>query len=181
MATKEQYEFFRSLYDEEERTYEQLEGRAKLYLTIVSLFLAGLLLKADETRKSAAAIGLPWWVLGATTILLAGTLALLVVAMRIRTYEGASDPEEIVKGFGEKPPKDEVFFDDRIADYVVATNRNTKVNNSTAMTLQYASYSLAAAMLLLLVALVFTFQSVGGTNAPIAADSAAGRVRNSSR
>lgn len=37
-VTKEQYEFYKPLFDAEERTSLQLEGRAKVYLGIVSAF-----------------------------------------------------------------------------------------------------------------------------------------------
>jgi len=157
MATKEQYGFFLSLYQEEERTYEQLEGRAKVYLTIISIFLAGLLLKADDAKKSAAILGMPWWLLSGVALLLSAALLLVVIAMRIRTYEGAADPEAIIAKFGERPPVDEDFFDDRIVDLAVATNRNSVVNNKTATTLEWASYCLVAAILVLLVGLVVTF------------------------
>jgi preprotein translocase subunit Sec61beta len=52
MATKDQYEFFRSLYDEEERTSLQLEGRAKVYLGIISAFLVTIFLKTDDAIRA---------------------------------------------------------------------------------------------------------------------------------
>ncbi|HEY6159274.1 MAG TPA: hypothetical protein VIV88_17635 [Gemmatimonadales bacterium] len=159
MATKEQYAFFRALYDEEEHTYDQLEARARLYLTIISLFLAALLLKADEAKRSAEALGLPWFLLTTVALLLAGALLLVVIAMRIRTYEGPADPQAIIEGFADEPPTDDTFLDERIVDLAVATNRNSVANNKTATTLQYASYCLVLAMFILLVGIAYGFRS----------------------
>ena len=158
MATKDQYEFFKYMYDEEERTYDQREGRARLYLTIISLFLAGLLLKAQEVKASAAAIGVPWWSFLLVAVALAVALLLFVLAMSIRTYEGAANLEDIFNGFGKKPSADDAFFDARLADFTVATTRNSLVNNKAATLLQYAGHGLALAMLFLLLGLLLTLK-----------------------
>jgi TRAP-type C4-dicarboxylate transport system permease small subunit len=150
MATKEQYEFFRSLYEDEERTYAQLEARARFYLSIVSIFLASVLLKTEEVQKSARALGLPWWLVLGEAVLLSGALLFVTLGALIRRYEGIADPEDIVKSFGEDVPSNEQFFDDRIADYTVATNRNAAVNERTARLLSYAGILLSASMVLLL-------------------------------
>jgi hypothetical protein len=150
MATKEQYEFFRSLYEDEERVYSQLEARAKFYFSVVSLFLAALLLKAKEVQESAGALGLPWWLVLVEGLLLSGALLFVVCGVLIRRYEGIADPEDIIKNFGQKPPSNEQFFDDRIADYTVAANRNAAANERTARWLSYSGLLLTAAIVLLL-------------------------------
>ena len=58
-VTKEQYEFYQSLYDQEERTSIQLEGRAKVYLGIVSAFLAAMILKAPDAEATAKSLQSP--------------------------------------------------------------------------------------------------------------------------
>lgn len=153
MATREQHDFFRFLYDEEERRYGQLEARAKLYLSVIALFLATLTFKLEDVQKSTALLGAPWWLVVIVGILLATALIFVVLGVFIREYEGIADPEEIVNTFGEEPPSNESFFDDRIADYVVATNRNASMNDRGARFLEIAVFFLAAAMLLLLVIL----------------------------
>lgn len=157
MATKEQYEFFRFLYEAEERTYQYLEARARFYLSIISLFLAALLLKAEEVRRSAAEYGIPWWILTLVAVFLAVALALIVLATRIRRYEAVADPQKVVDSFGDTEPTNKDFFDDRIADLTVATSRNSAVNNSVANILLYASLCLAFAMFVLLTSLAFSF------------------------
>jgi hypothetical protein len=153
MATKEQYEFFRYLYEEEQRRYGHLEARARLYLSIISLFLATLIFKVEDVRKSVDILGVPWWVVLVQGLLLASALVFVVIGAFIRPYEGVADPEDVVKSFGKKPSVDDSFFDDRIADYVVATSRNAAANNKVARFLTIAVSFLLAAMLLLLVIL----------------------------
>ncbi len=157
MATKEQYEFFRFLYESEERIYQYLEARAKFYLSIISLFLAALLLKAEEVRTSAAAYGIPWWILTLVAAVLAVAIVLVVLATRIRRYEAVADPQKVVDSFGDIEPTNKDFFDDRIADLTVATMRNSAVNHRVANILLYTNLCLALAMLVLLASLVFSF------------------------
>lgn len=157
MATREQLDFFRFLYDEEERRYGQLESRAKLYLSVIALFLATLIFKLDDAQKSIAILGAPWWLVLVEGILLATALAFVVIGVFIRVYEGVADPEDIVNGFGDEAPSNESFFDDRIADYVVATVRNSAMNDRAARFLEIAVLFLAAAMLMLPVILSLGF------------------------
>ena len=153
MATKEQHDFFLYLYEEEERRYGQLESRAKLYISIVALFLASLIFKVEEVQQSVAHLGAPWWLVVVEGILLATALVFIVFGVFIRTYEGLTDPEDVVNNFGDEPPSNEEFFDDRIADYAVATTRNAAMNDRAARFLEIAVSFLAMAMLVLLIVL----------------------------
>jgi hypothetical protein len=150
VATQEQYEFFRTLYEDEEHRYEQLEARAKLYLSVITVFLAAVILKAEEVQKSASALKVPWWLLLAEAVLLATTLLFVVLGVLIRSYEAVTSPRDIIKSFGNKPPSNEDFFDARIADFTVATERNVKVNDRAALFLTIAGILLALSMLSLI-------------------------------
>lgn len=159
MATKDQYEFFGSLYEEEERTSLQLEGRAKVYLSVITAFLVALLLKADEVSRSAHTLGIPWWGMLVEALVLGASLLCVVFALRIRKFDAVADGVEIVEGYGEDQPEDEEFFEDRIADYAVASSRNREVNNQTASMLAWAGWLLVVGMLLLLVLFTLAFRS----------------------
>jgi len=149
LATHEQYEFFKLLYEEEGERYGQLEARAKLYLGVITIFLATLLFKAGEVKASVTEIRIPWALVLIEAALLAASLMFTVFGSLIRTYEGLADPEEIIKKFSALPPKDEDFLDDRIVDFAVATNRDSKVNDRTAMFLSFAGILLSAAMVVI--------------------------------
>jgi hypothetical protein len=156
MATKEQYEFFRSLYDEEEARYSQLEARARLYLAVISAFIAAIVLKANEIKQSIRILGGDRRLLAVATLLVA-SLVMIVISTKIRQYEGIADPREIIENFGPAPPSNEEFFDLRLADLTVATERNAKVNDQVARFLAWAGVLLALAMVALLLFLVFSF------------------------
>jgi len=154
MATKEQCDFFRSLYEEEERRYGQLEARAKLYLSVIAIFLATITLKLQDVQASVQLLKVPLWPFILEAVLLASALIFVVFGVFIREYEGIADPEDVIESFGDEPPTNEAFFDDRIADYVVATVRNTEVNDRGGRYLLVSVSLLAAAMLLLIGLLV---------------------------
>jgi hypothetical protein len=154
-VTKDQYEFFRSLYDEEERTSLQLEGRAKVYLGIISAFLAALIVKADDAKHMASSLGVPW-----TFLLLEAfpmTIALVIVlwALRIREFEAVNDGPELIEGYGDDWPHDEQFYEDRVADYAVASSINRGLNNVTAGQLSVASWFMAGGIVYLLAIVLY--------------------------
>jgi hypothetical protein len=149
-VTKEQYEFYRSLYDEEERTSVQLEGRSKVYLGVVSAILAAILFKADDARKTADALHIPWELLLLEA--LAMTLALLVVlwALRFRDYQAVSDGVELFDRDSDNWPSNEEFYEERVADYAEASTENKRINTQTARLLAVASWLISSGILVLL-------------------------------
>jgi hypothetical protein len=137
------------LYEEEERTSQQLEGRAKVYLGIISAFLVTLFLKTDDAANSAKRLGIsfPWLLVEG--FILSGALVLVILALRIRMFEAVNDGVDIIVGYPDNGVTDEVFFEDRIADYAVASSRNRAVNNQTAVLLAWSSWFIIVGMLLL--------------------------------
>ena len=150
MASKDQYEFFQSLYEEEERTYEQLEGRAKVYLGIISAFLAVIFLKTRDAKDSAVALHIPFVLVLLIGVVLCGALVFVLLALRIRAYEAVNDGIAIIEAYEEPGPTDNIFFEDRIVDYAVASSRNREHNNRTARLLWWASWLLTAGMICML-------------------------------
>lgn len=154
MATKEHLDFFRELYGEENARYADLESRAKFYIGVVAIFLATLLFKVKEVRESAALLEIPWWMLLLEMLCLAVAVLLVVLGATIREYEGIADPEQLIDDYEDEWPDNEQFFEDRIADYVVATNRNRDTNNRAANYLQGAGLGLVAAMAIIVAMIV---------------------------
>lgn len=149
-VTKEQYEFFRALYDEEERTSLQFEGRAKVYLGVISAFLAAVLLKAADAKSVADTLHIRWgWMLFEA---LPMTVALFLVlwALRIREFEAVNDGPLLIETYGSEWPVPEQFFEDRVADFAFASSVNRELNNRTAALLQWASWFLAGGIVYLL-------------------------------
>jgi hypothetical protein len=149
-ATKDEYEFFQRLYEEEERTATELEGRAKVYLGIVSAFLVALFLKTDEVISSAAKLKIWFPLLLVLGLFLSIALVLIMAALRMRAAEAVNDGEALINDYEDWPTEAE-FFGDRIADYAVASSRNRDLNGETAILLIWASRLLICGMLLIVV------------------------------
>lgn len=146
MASEKQYDFFKSVYDEEQRRYTALAERAKVYQAIITLYVGALTLKADEVLKFVAEFHVPIWLPLVTTLLFLLALALTVLATRIRTYEGIADLNAVIMAFGTAPPKDEDFWDDRLTNLAVATTRNSAQNNRVANLLLGTSWLIFAGL-----------------------------------
>ena len=61
-----------------------------------------------------------------------GGFLLSLSSIGVSNYEAINDPQDIIAGFGDTPPEDEDFFDDRIIDFTVAYQRNSAVNDTKA-------------------------------------------------
>lgn len=139
MASEIVYKVFKDVYDEEAKRYSELDGKAKLYITIITFYLGAVAFKFKEVMELSNSVAYAKWlylILGSALI---AALMCTVFAMRIRTFEGICNLETVIEDFGETPPADDDFRDDRIADLAVATNRNSKQNDRIARSLTFAS------------------------------------------
>jgi hypothetical protein len=162
MATEAQFNFFKSLYEDEAQTAQEIEGKAKVYLGIISAFLVAILLKTDDVVKSAAALNIPFSLILIEAILMSASLVCVVFALRIRQFEAVNDGVDIIGAYGEEDPTDDDFYQDRIADYAVASSRNRGVNNETSTLLAWASRLLIGGMIYLLMISTFALWRVHG-------------------
>jgi hypothetical protein len=71
-----------------------------------------------------------------------GSFLLSLMATQIAAFQIPNEPTDIIEGFGDDPPTDEEFFDDRIIEYALACETNSSVNDRKADMLQYARYLL---------------------------------------
>jgi hypothetical protein len=148
MATELQYLYFQSIYEAENQRYASLEARSRLYLTLQTFYIGAVAFKFSDVMALNAAFRVPAVLyIGAGVLLLFG-LFLTVLAARIRTYEAPSNLRTIVESFGTSPQRDSEFMDCRLADFVVATERNSAVNERVASLLSGTSFLLATAVLL---------------------------------
>lgn len=142
MATKTQFDIFKSVYDEENTRLNELVTRAKVYLSVETFFLGALLFKFDlvlKMTKDAPILSLTF-ILSAVFFFVA--LLLTILSLRMLPYEAIFSPKQVINKFGETPPEDSDFLDDRIADLAVATEKNRKQNNRRANDLQWAGICL---------------------------------------
>jgi hypothetical protein len=148
MATETQYKVFKELYDEEAERYSALGTRSNLYLTVITFYLGVILLKVEDVLKFVSGFRVSIVLFLSVGMLFVVALFLTVAAIRIREYEGVCDPEEVIAGYGKRPPADTKFLDDRIVDLAVATNRNSAQNDRVAGLLQWAATVILLAVLL---------------------------------
>ena len=140
MATENQLAFFKSLYDEETAREKQLQDYAKHNLSLSTFYSAFIIFVVEKLRPDSMLSKSVF--ITAVAFMLAPFLWSLR-AIKISTYEAIAEPRHIINEFGDTPPTDEEFFDDRIADYTVAYERNSKVNDGKAFRLSIAGYCLA--------------------------------------
>jgi hypothetical protein len=150
-VTKEQCEFYRALYDEEERTSLQLEGRAKVYLSIISAFLAAMILKAADAKGLADTLHIRWGLMLLDALPMSLALFLVLWSLRIRRFEAANDGPRLIEIYANTGwPTADQFNGDRVADYAAASHKNRLLNNQTSALLEWASWFMAIGIIYLL-------------------------------
>jgi hypothetical protein len=156
MATKNQYDACKAIYDEELKRYTELTDKGKMYLGVCTFFVGGSALKLNEVFANS-----PWWAYWTYALALAAFAAafvFIVISLGVYPYETAFDPQvDFIDTLGPAPPTDEDFFDDRIADVAVACTRNVEQNEIRARHLQRASYALLAGVVLGLAGVFMVF------------------------
>jgi hypothetical protein len=148
VATQLQYEFFRHLFELEEQRYANLQGKAKFFLGVASAVVAAVTIKLPDVLVFMQRFRVDFSIAMVIAIGMMVALVCSILAMTIAHYDRVADPEQIIRNFGDDPPLDEDFLDDRIVDYSVATNVNFDVNNKTAIYLQIAGWAVVASTIM---------------------------------
>jgi hypothetical protein len=130
MPTKEQFDVFRFLFDQENEREKILIDRSKLYISLVTLY-AGLLALAAKDAQPRNVWQWSIFAIAVASLVLAFLMALW--AANVTDYEGVNDPEEMIENeFKDKQPSNQAFLSERIVDLAVASNRNSRVNDGKA-------------------------------------------------
>ena len=131
MATTNQYEFFKYLFEIEKSTQKEIVTKGQVYLSVITFYLGVTLFKAPELLKELESEE-PNTIMG---VFLVGILFFLFALLfdlislgHFYKYERINDAKHIINQLGKSPPSDEDFFDDRIIDLTVAITRNTRAN-----------------------------------------------------
>jgi hypothetical protein len=139
MASEQQFEFFKSLYEAESRRAGVLAEHAKNNLGLATLYSAFILFVVE---KQIVVTSLSKALFIATVLCMLMAFLLSLWATQVANYEACTVPKDVFAFYGDKPPTDEEFFDDRIVDYSVASERNSLVNDKKARQLLFARYFL---------------------------------------
>lgn len=135
MSSKEQYEVFKFIYDQEIARESTLLDRSKLYISLLTLYSGFVVFVVKDARPAST---IQWSIFAGAAILLAVAFLLSLRATYVANYEGVNNPEKIIEEELSLSPTDEEFFLRRIADLAVACNRNSKINDARADRLHVA-------------------------------------------
>lgn len=144
MATKEQYDFFKDQFLEEEKRYSDLTKRGEIYFSILSLLLTGVIFKTKdifEILKTISDIKLKALLISIfiiSFILFCLAFLFITLGLKIREFEGVTNINSYLDSLGDTPPTNEDFFDDRIVDFIAASEQNELVNDRRATRLAIA-------------------------------------------
>jgi hypothetical protein len=140
MATELQYEYFQKLYEEENERYKDLAARGRFLLGLQTLYASALALKFKEFMEFAQGTKLPMQAIGAVGVLTGIGLLFTILGMRIRAYEAPSEPNAMIQHQNFDNLRDSEFIVDRLADFAVATARNSDANDRVAGLLEVSGW-----------------------------------------
>jgi len=151
MATKDQFEFFNERYTEEIGRSKELLDKSKIYFSVVTIITSilftnltsfqELIGKVPETKNALVAI------LGISFII----IFILFISIRVKNYYLPINTDNYLDSLPDDPESDEDFFDNRIAEIIVAIDENQRINNSKACWLKYAEYGILTLTLIIVV------------------------------
>ncbi len=164
MSSQSQFEYYKYLFERESSRYQELINRGKLFLSVITLYLGLLAVAADKSIPKLQAYTLPAITYFIGVALIVTALTLVVLAVGIYQHEKPSDPMKMIDRYSETEPTDSEFFDERIADFAVATERNARINDRRAALLRFASFVLlfGVAAQTFLLASLFIVPTKGG-------------------
>lgn len=135
MASEKQYDFFKYVYEKEQDRYKELLNRGKLFIGVIAFYIGTLAMNSSMNLFDLIKTQDFW-----NNILLIGSLFFFgvgflfnIFALGLYKHENITNLTRVIKSYGEKPMPDEQFFDYRLVDFAVATERNHKKNNLRAL------------------------------------------------
>jgi hypothetical protein len=160
MATKDQYEFFNQRYIEESERQRDLLKKSQLYFTVVTAISSFLftnittlkdIVKADDGIKITISI---------LIVDLCLILFLLFKSIKVQDYVLPINTEEYVNNLPadtSEEESDKDFFDNRVADFISAIDKNQNINNDKADFIKYSEYAIIG---FIFITLIITLQIV---------------------
>lgn len=146
MPTKDQYEFFKQAYLEEDVRSSLLVKRGEIYLSLISLFLTGLVFKFSDLKGyiQGNLVSRAFYSLIIVSLFLSAIFAML--SLQIRRYRGINLSGWIDE-LEDDAQTDKEFYINRIADFIALTITHQKINNKRGRQLKLAGYFLLGAIL----------------------------------
>ncbi len=129
MITEEQYNFFKSQYERENKREDDLMKKSQIYLSIETFVLTALFFKVKDLAEIlGTSLALKALYISSISFIFLALLS-TVLSIKIYRYERVQNSKNVLKQFGKNKMENGDFFLRRIIDYSVATERNVIVND----------------------------------------------------
>lgn len=151
MDNKNKYEFFETRYNEEIERTRDLQKKAQIYLSIISIVTSLILVNLSELKNSIIRNPSLKFLSFVLLILLFILIVLLIYSIRLKKYRVAFNPSTYIDEIPEtKDYPDYDFYENRIADFIVSIDTNQKVNQEKASWLRYCEYGIFGLLFVIL-------------------------------
>jgi len=153
MASKNKYEFFEVRYTEEIERMRDLQKKAQIYLSIVSIVASILLLNITDFQSLIDKNN----TLKITTFVFLADLFFILVflinSIRLKSYVVAFNPSKYPTEIPDDVSDylDDDFYDNRIADFLNSIEINQNINAEKAHSLKLSEYGLFGLVFIILV------------------------------
>ena len=147
--TKEQYDFFKNQYEEENNRYSDLIKKSQIYLSLQTLLLSAVFFKIkdlNEILKKTDCQDFMFIFFGVAILQVFISIFYNVLSMKVSKFEGVNNLRDVLSEFTSDSMSDEQFYTNRIVDYTVATGRNAEINDKSAKYLKISTYFLAVGL-----------------------------------
>lgn len=157
MATKNKYEFFEARYNEELERMRDLQRKAQIYLSLLSIIASVLLINITDFQcliEKNNTLKITTFVFLADNFFI---LVFLITSIRLKNYVVAFNPIAYPNEVPDNAPEynDPDFYDNRIADFLNAIETNQNINAEKANILKMSEYGLFG---LVFIVLIITLQ-----------------------
>lgn len=139
MSSKDKFDYFKFLYEQERSRYLELINRGKLFLTVVTLYFGVLAVALDKTIDLNKINLFQKLVYGSSFVFLVASLVFIIRSISIYRNEKPSNPIKLIESLENELKDDEIFTNKTIVDLSVATSRNAENNDHRSRMLRIAT------------------------------------------
>lgn len=134
---KEKLEYMQKQFELEIDREESLNKKAQFYLSIISIILSTFVFKAKDLKEilDNESCTIPTFLILTTILLIFVSLLFITLSMKIHGYARSTTMSSVKKEMINKT-SDTEFQKHRIADIIIAINKNSIINDSRARKLQ---------------------------------------------
>lgn len=158
MSTRNKYDFFEARYNEEIERMRDLQRKAQIYLSIISIVSSILLINLSSFReliREDSSILITAFIL---LLILLFVLFFLLNSIRLKNYTLALNPSEFINEYPETGEYEDCdFYENRIANFINSIQDNQRINAEKASSLQISEYGLFG---LIFMVIVITLQII---------------------